>query len=62
VWPELNHETRSSLVDSLLFIDTRASLDFLDEISASDANEELLARAKRARGILAERLEASSRR
>ena len=62
VWPELDPETRSFLVDSLLFIDTRVSLDFLEEVSTSDPSEGVLTRAKRARGILAEHLKASSRR
>jgi hypothetical protein len=56
VWPELDGDARSSVVDSLLFVETRASLDFLGEIAARDESQATRAKADSARRILAEHL------
>jgi hypothetical protein len=56
VWPELDGDAKSSVVDSLLFVETRASLDFLGEIAARDESPATRARADSARRILAEHL------
>jgi hypothetical protein len=60
VWPELDADTKSSLVEYSLFIETGASLDFIGEVSAHDASDVARSNATRALGILAERLGSSS--